>query len=57
MVALVGKESFKSKLSATFQKLVKDTTPRVRKTIACGFHEVRLAYHIALNFNAPNFHG
>lgn len=40
MVLLVGKDAYKSKLASTFQALAHDTSPKIRRTIACGFHEV-----------------
>ena len=40
MLLLVGKNGYKSKLSAVFEAMARDESWRVRKTIACGFHEV-----------------
>lgn len=40
MALVVGKDAFKTELFSTFERLAQDECPRVRKAIACGFHEV-----------------
>lgn len=40
MLFMVGKDSFDSKLASGFKSMAQDKSWRVRKTIACGFHEV-----------------
>lgn len=41
MLLMVGLESYQKELAPTFESLAQDDSWRVRKTIACGFHEVR----------------
>ena len=40
MLLFCGASGFLSELSATFHSLVEDPHALVRRTIACGFHEV-----------------
>ena len=41
MLLFCGAPSFQAELAATFHSLVEDPHALVRRTIACGFHEVR----------------
>jgi len=40
MLLFCGAPGFPTELSATFHSLVEDPHALVRRTIACGFHEV-----------------
>ena len=40
MLLFCGAPSFQAELAATFHSLVEDPHALVRRTIACGFHEV-----------------
>jgi hypothetical protein len=42
MLLILGKDAYKTELAATFESLTLDESPTVRKTIACGFHEVSM---------------
>ena len=41
MLLFCGASGFQAELAATFHSLVEDPHALVRRTIACGFHEVR----------------
>lgn len=41
MLLFCGAPGFQAELAATFHSLVEDPHALVRRTIACGFHEVR----------------
>ena len=41
MLLFCGAPSFQAELATTFHSLVEDPHALVRRTIACGFHEVR----------------
>ena len=41
MLLFCGAAGFQSELAATFHSLVEDPHALVRRTIACGFHEVK----------------
>ena len=40
MLLFCGAHDFQAELAATFHSLVEDPHALVRRTIACGFHEV-----------------
>ena len=42
MLLFCGAQSFQAELAATFHFLVEDPHALVRRTIACGFHEVNV---------------
>ena len=49
MLLFCGAPGFQAELSATFHSLVEDPHALVRRTIACGFHEVfKIAFELLL---------
>jgi serine/threonine-protein phosphatase 4 regulatory subunit 4 len=44
MVLFAGPQKFNTELSGVFHDLVEDPQALVRRTVACGFHEVCAYY-------------